>query len=274
MSTDTWTIESPDGTSIAVHRQGSGEDLVLVHGTACDHRVWARVGRRLRKQGFTCHAVDRRGRGASGDGPDYALEREAEDVATVCEALTERTDGPVGLVGHSLGGIVSLEAATRTDAIDRLVLYEPPIHGRDRPDSEAAEELAELLDDEGPDAVVEAFLAEVGYGGDALALLKANDAIWEATLATADTIPRETRADLEYELDPFQLAQVDVPVLLGLGSESPPMFRDAVARLKANLPDARVEVIEGASHLVLFEAPDAFVETVGAFLAEGYRERS
>lgn len=269
MSTDPWTIESPDGTPIAVHRQGSGEDLVLVHGTACDHRVWARVSRRLRKQGFTCHAVDRRGRGDSGDGPAYALEREAEDVATVCEALTERTDGPIGLVGHSLGGIVSLEAATRTDAVDRLVLYEPPIHGRDRPDPEAAEELAQLLDEEGPDAVVEAFLAEVGYGGDALALLKANDAIWEATLATADTIPREARADLEYDLNPFDLAQVDVPVLLGLGSESPPMFRDAVARLKANLPDARVEVIEGASHLVLFEAPDAFVETFGAFLAEG-----
>lgn len=268
MSTEMWTIESPDGTSIAIHSRGSGEALVLVHGTACDHRVWARVSRRLRKQGFTCHAVDRRGRGASGDGPDYALEREAEDVAAVCQALADRGGEPVGLVGHSLGGVVSLEAAICTDAVDRLVLYEPPIHGRERPDPEAADELADLLDDQGPDAVVEAFLAEVGYGGDALALLKANDAIWQATLATADTIPREARADLEYELDPFALARVDVPVLLALGSESPPMFRDAVARLKANLPDARVEVIEGASHLVLFEAPAAFVETVGAFLAE------
>lgn len=46
---------------------------------------------------FTVYAVDRRGRGASGDAADYAIEREYEDVATVVDAIDE----PVNLLGHS-----------------------------------------------------------------------------------------------------------------------------------------------------------------------------
>ena len=30
---------------------------------------------------MTSHAVDRRGHGASGDGPSYSIEREQEDIA-------------------------------------------------------------------------------------------------------------------------------------------------------------------------------------------------
>ena len=43
---------------------------------------------------FTVHAIDRRGRGASGDTPPYAIEREFEDVAAVAEALAAETGRP------------------------------------------------------------------------------------------------------------------------------------------------------------------------------------
>ena len=36
---------------------------------------------------FTVYAVDRRGRGGSGDAPTYAVEREFEDVAAVVDSL-------------------------------------------------------------------------------------------------------------------------------------------------------------------------------------------
>jgi pimeloyl-ACP methyl ester carboxylesterase len=68
-------------------------------------------------------AVDRRGRGHSGDAPDYALEREYEDVVAV---VVSAGDG-VSVLGHSYGGICALEAALLTDGIRKLVLYEPPM---------------------------------------------------------------------------------------------------------------------------------------------------
>ncbi|HWG90487.1 MAG TPA: alpha/beta fold hydrolase, partial [Candidatus Thermoplasmatota archaeon] len=61
---------SPDGTRIAYETTGSGPHLLLVHGSAADRSDWTLVTPRL--EGFTVHALDRRGRGASGDGPTYA----------------------------------------------------------------------------------------------------------------------------------------------------------------------------------------------------------
>ena len=44
--------------------------------------------------------MDRRGHGASGDSPDYSLQKEAEDVA----AVVDSRQGPVAVLGHSFGG--------------------------------------------------------------------------------------------------------------------------------------------------------------------------
>jgi predicted cupin superfamily sugar epimerase len=50
---------------------------------------------------FTVCAIDRRGRGASGDSPDCTLPEEAEDGAAVVHA---RQSGPVFQLGHSTSG--------------------------------------------------------------------------------------------------------------------------------------------------------------------------
>ena len=61
-----WTVRSTDGTAIAVTTVGSGPPLVLVHGAAADHTTF-RVVVPLLAPRFTTHAIDRRGRGGSGD---------------------------------------------------------------------------------------------------------------------------------------------------------------------------------------------------------------
>ncbi len=115
-------VTSKDGTAIAYRRAGSGPPLVLVHGTGGTHVRWAPVLPSLEKH-FTVYAVERRGRGESGDGPEYAIEREFEDVAAIIDAV----GGEVNLLGHSYGGICSVEASLLTRNIHHLVLYEPPI---------------------------------------------------------------------------------------------------------------------------------------------------
>ncbi len=114
------TVTSRDGTPIAYERSGEGPPLVLVHGMTTTHRSFELVLPELQEH-FTVCAMDRRGRGGSGDGADYSLEREVEDVV----ALIDSTEGQVGLLGHSYGAILALEAALRrTDRVRRLVLYE------------------------------------------------------------------------------------------------------------------------------------------------------
>jgi pimeloyl-ACP methyl ester carboxylesterase len=115
-------VVSEDGTPIAVWRTGEGPPLVLIHGAAADHNRWAPVLPALEER-FTVFAVDRRGRGRSGDATEYALEREYEDVVAIVESAGEG----VSVLGHSYGGICTLEAALLTDRIRKLVLYEPPM---------------------------------------------------------------------------------------------------------------------------------------------------
>src|SRR3712207_346721 len=116
------TVTSSDGTRISYRRDGEGPPLVLVHGTAADHGRWRPVLPALEGR-YTVYAVDRRGRGGSGDAEGYALEREVEDVASVVDAIGE----PVNLLGHAYGALASLEAALLTPNVHKLVLYEPPI---------------------------------------------------------------------------------------------------------------------------------------------------
>jgi pimeloyl-ACP methyl ester carboxylesterase len=59
---------------------------------------------------FTVYAVDRRGRGESGDGSNYAIEREFDDVAAVVDPIGNGVD----LLGHSFGAVCALEAGLRT----------------------------------------------------------------------------------------------------------------------------------------------------------------
>ena len=82
---------SEDGTSIAAWRSGEGPPLVLVHGAAADHSRWSPVLPALEAH-FTVVAIDRRGRGQSGDGDEYAIEREYEEVAAVVEMAGEGVD--------------------------------------------------------------------------------------------------------------------------------------------------------------------------------------
>ena len=100
-------VTSSDGTRIAYERSGSGPLLVLLHGTGVE-RFSFRFLEPLLRDHYTLCAVDRRGRGESGDSTgSYAIEHEFADVAAVVGSLTE----PADLFGHSFGATVALGAA-------------------------------------------------------------------------------------------------------------------------------------------------------------------
>src|SRR6185295_2466078 len=100
------TVRSSDGTTIAFDRTGDGPPIIMVVGAFNDRSTGAPLARSL-EQHFTVFNYDRRGRGASGDTPPYAVEREIEDL----EALLKEAGGSAFVYGTSGCAILALEAA-------------------------------------------------------------------------------------------------------------------------------------------------------------------
>jgi pimeloyl-ACP methyl ester carboxylesterase len=261
-------VESPDGTPIAVFTSGSGPPLILVHGASADHTAFRVIGPMLAR-GFTVHAIDRRGRGASGDAPAYAIEREYEDVAAVATRLTAEAGMRVAVFGHSYGGRCALGASLTTETIGRVVSYEgaPAPAGSTYHPPGIEARLRDMLAAGDRDGALAAFLTEVvGMSPADLAAYRA-DPIWPTRAAAAGTILRELEAEANPAASLERLGGVRQPVLQLLGSESLPVFRAATVALDDRLADGRIVVIDGARHAAHHTHPDQVVETVESFLS-------
>ncbi|GAB2503737.1 alpha/beta fold hydrolase [Nocardiopsis aegyptia] len=263
----THSVASRDGTSIGYTSSGAGRPLVVVHGTSADHRRWGSV-RPLLEAGRAVHAVDRRGRGLSGDGAHYSIEREYEDVAAVVDAVAEADGTGVDVMGHSYGALCVLGAAALTSRARRIVLYEPPADAGGLARPEVLDELDALLTQgRRSDAVASFFRTVVGVPERELELIRALPT-WHDRTAAAHTIARELRSSGGYRLDPQRVRAVTAPVLLLLGGESPAPFRSGTEQVARTLPDARVGILPGQQHIAMDTAPELFAEAVDSFLAD------
>jgi pimeloyl-ACP methyl ester carboxylesterase len=256
-------IKSRDGTPIAYHRRGRGSPLVLVPGAGAANPVSWPVTPALEAQ-FTVHAVDRRGRGESGDGSVYSVQREFEDIAAVVDSVGE----PADLLGHSFGGMLALEAALLTRNVRKLILYEgwaPPSDAPTYPQG-FVERLEALLEaGELEEVLIAHYREDAGLTPDAIEKLKASPA-WPARLATAHTLPRELRAGEQYRFDAQRFKDLRTPTLVLLGGDSPEWVKASGETLRAALPNGRMAIMPGQQHIAQYTAPDLFLREVLAFL--------
>lgn len=273
---DPFEVRRADGTSIAVFEiAGPVADaapgsvpLLLVHGATADHTTWRAVGPRFAAS-RRVFALDRRGRGASGDAEAYAIEREYEDVAAVAASIAERTGvSGIDVAGHSYGGRCALGASLLTPSIRRVVVYEsaPVPPGMSYRPPGLVEAVRAALDRGDDDAALTAFLAGIVGMSDAALDAYRRDPVWPARVAAAHTILREIEAEATPAASIEALRGVTVPVLLILGSISRSPFRIGTEALAAALPRAQVVTVEGAAHAAHHTHADEFVRVVERFL--------
>ena len=241
--------------------------LLLVHGATADHTTWRAVGPAFARTRPT-FAMDRRGRGGSGDAPAYAIEREFEDVAAAADTLAAQTGGPIDVVGHSYGGRAGLGASLLTPSIRRLVVYEGapvPAGMSYRPEGLVEAVRAALVRGDNEAALTTFLAGIVGMSEGALAAYRA-DPVWPTRVAAAPTILREIEAEATPAAGLEALGAVTVPVLLVLGSISRSPFRIGTDELARRLANARIATIQGAAHAAHHTHAAEFVRLVETFL--------
>lgn len=257
------TVRSLDGVDLAVWVEGQGPPMVLVHGSIQDHTISAALVAEL-KADFTTYSMDRRGFGASGDGPSYSLDREFADVAAAVDEMAARAGEPVVLWGHSFGAGCAMGAAALTDHLSHLVLYEPGL-GLPYPAGwiDRVERLVEGGDLETTIVMVLRDLLE--FTDEQIEERRAEPE-WAGRVATAPTVAREARAEQEWTYAGGRLDRITAPTLLLSGSESTPDIKQATAAARTAIPRARVRMLPGHAHIAHRTGPAMVGEIVRGFV--------
>lgn len=107
---------------------GTGPTVVLVHGIASSSVTFHNLVPLL-EQRFRCVSIDILGFGRSPapEGAEYTLEEHVAALLATIRAI--KLQGPVIVVGHSLGSLISARlAAEHPHLVSRLVLVSPPVY--------------------------------------------------------------------------------------------------------------------------------------------------
>jgi pimeloyl-ACP methyl ester carboxylesterase len=262
-------VRSSDGTPIGLLSAGTGPPLLLVHGGLSGMHRWAPLWPLLTPH-FAVTAMDRRGRGSSGDVPDpvdYALEREFDDVGAVVEALATRSGRPVDVFGHSLGAVCALGAAGRGAPVRRMVLYEPP--GPPTVTADWLRRLHSTIDAGQSGLAVASFLIEViGLTRERVNEFReqtvqagSGPGVDDVLAVASRTLVREAEALTALDLDALADG-VRQPVRFLLGTASPPWAAEVTGLLAARLSGSEVEVLDGEGHEVVDAAPHRLAEAL------------
>ncbi|NUP63633.1 MAG: alpha/beta fold hydrolase [Nonomuraea sp.] len=247
------TVTSSDGTRIAFEQAGEGPAVVLVDGAMCYRGAGPNTPLAAElARSFTVCAYDRRGRGESGDGAAFAVEREVEDLA----AVIGRAGGDVRVFGHSSGAVLALEAALAGVPIARLALFEPPPLGEE---SGLSDELDKLVREGRRGEAVEAFQLAVGIPPEMVAGMRESP-FRPALEAIAPTLVYDTR--LTGSASPGRYAAVGVPTLLLDSESSPERLRESTRLMAETVPGARRRSLPGAFHGV---DPDVLAPVLAEF---------
>jgi pimeloyl-ACP methyl ester carboxylesterase len=268
------------GQALSYVDTGSGPVVLFVHGLLGSHRNWAHLVDRL----DDAHRVivpDLFGHGASAKPVgDYSLGAHA---ATLRDLIDRLDIEQVTLVGHSLGGGISMEFCYLfPERVKRLVLVGTGGLGREvnallrsatLPGAELVLQVVASSWLIGGVGTVGRALAKVGWrpGADL-------EAIWDGFTSLGDADSRRAfLATTRAVIDPggqtisaraFLPELIDIPTLVVWGTRDPmiPAWHATLAHTA--IPGCRVELFEGAGHFPHLDEPDRFAEVVREFITQ------
>jgi pimeloyl-ACP methyl ester carboxylesterase len=105
---------------------GVGPPVVLVHGLGGSQQNWMLVASRIAERGYTVSALELAGFGAT---PLAGRESSLQTNRNIVDGfIAHMGNGPVVLVGHSMGGLISMmQAGANPASVSHLVLLDPAV---------------------------------------------------------------------------------------------------------------------------------------------------
>ena len=275
--TDNWPIPADaltvevNGYPYAYREAGSGDPLVLIHGSIGDYRVWtSQLSALSKRHRVVCPSLRHYyPEPWSGEGGQFSIEQHGADVAAFIKALKL---GKVHLLGWSRGGAVVNEVAKRSPEVIRTLILEDgtiDISGVDSPAMRAAQveftarfdRLKVSIRSGDLESGARAFYDVAGGPGtwDRLPQSRRQSALDNLRTALAESGRPSTTLD--------QVAAYSFPILALRGERSPERYELTYQAMRTVKDIAATTVIPKAGHAMHLDNPAAFNAAVEAWLA-------
>jgi pimeloyl-ACP methyl ester carboxylesterase len=262
-----------NGVDLYFEVHGSGDTVLLTHGSWGDATGWQAVVPGLVER-YEVVIWDRRGHSRSSDGRGAGtIDDDAGDLAALIEYLDRQG---AHVYGSSSGGAVVLKLlAARPDLVTSVAVHEPALPGlldgiSDEGTARVLGEMKRQLDkvgrliDSGADeTAAEYFVDNVAVGPGAWEQFPHE--VRRTFIANAKTYAEELSDPTAFVVDTDTLAASDVPILVTLGTESPPLLLATTRELIRRIPSAHVATLEGSGHVPYRTHPDLWLETLIGF---------
>lgn len=217
----------------------------FIHGAGGTDTKWRKVKPYFENKKTTY--VNLSGREGNENKTFQTIQDHAESIVP---SITEETI----LIGHSMGSLIALEVAKRTNLIKGVVMiassYELPVH-QSILDSFAEKKFPE-------------FLFKASYTEKASKELIEEEAI-EKNKVSSETIYQDFLACNEYVVGSDTLSHLNIPVMALFGSEDKLLSKDSENKLKEVRPDIQINKIKGEKHYLILESPQQVSEIIKSF---------
>ena len=260
-----------NGAQLYYEVTGSGDPMVLIHGSWVDHHDWDLVVPTF-SASYRVLAYDRRGHSKS-----TAPERQGllDDDISDLAAMIETVGAPAHVVANSFGGVIALNLAARRPELFRtLSLHEPPLLGLLIADPSkqdlaqgfmaAAQPVGELIVAGRHEDAARSFINDVALGPGAWDMIP--DEQRRLVTGNAPTFLDEITDPNGLNLD-AAIAAFDRPAVVTNGDQSPPFFTIVIGKLKEAFPRAEYRTVPGWGHIPHVTHPQDYLEMVKAFLS-------
>lgn len=244
------------------HRRfGNGPPLILQHGFLGGGGYWLP---QLGEFGRHFEVI-------TPDLPGFAGSADIEAPTTVAgyaDALIELLDAldiqRTAIVGHSMGGVVALQAALdHPDRIERLVMYGSACTANLPNRFEPFEASIARLETEGVEACADHIVPTWFVAGEAAPYFPMCRQAGHGV--TTEAAVRALQALSQWDVC-ARLAEIDVPTLAICGDRDRSTSPDLSYRLWQGIRDCQLCIVPGCAHNVHLERPEFFAHVVLEFL--------
>ena len=237
-------------------QQGSGSPIVFVHGSYANTSTWKKMVEHM-AQTHHCISIKLPGHCGMPDPDDFSDPTLETELSIIEQVVTQLTDQPIHLIGHSYGGVIALGQALKESLqLSQLTLFEP-----------VAVWVLDVVNDEDMSGRVQKFLTKYRHdvsqqlpyacgqvidfwGGEGsfeplpdfikdgmTSLVKNNIRHWEVAVTISHSLS--------------QLQQLSTPTRVICGSQSNPVAQAITDHLTDQIPNSKKFMIDGASHFLV-----------------------